>query len=240
MSLPSRFEPDYFFRSMFALNGMDRESAVWQLTNMYTNPAAVRRMITAHKHAKGRWSRDDPAFLLLEMGLIASTALVWYILPITPFSLATLVRGLFTLVGFDFLFLGVIFATCLWFSLNRWGKTAVTAHHSTEDVEWRYCFDVYCNSFIAIIVDIDLGFVLVMILSHLSNRWFFRVLLPNAVIFAGCLHFVFLAVPFTLVIPYVNKVGIMPFVVPLLVALLISLIFSIEGGTHWLHFHFSC
>lgn len=240
MALPSRFEPDNFFRSVFALNGMDRESAVWQLTNMYTNPAAVRRMITAHKHAKGRWSRDDPAFLLLEVGLVACVTLIWYLLPVTPLAPATLVRGLVTLIGFDFLFLGVVFATALWFTLNRWGKTAVTAHHVPEDVEWRYCFDVYCNSFIAVIVDIDVGFLLVAILSHFSQRWFFRVLLPNVLLFAGCVHFVLLAVPFTLVIPFVNKVGIMPFVVPLLVALLISLVFSVEGGKLWMRFHFSC
>lgn len=229
-----------FFRSMFSLNGMDKESAIWQLTNMYTNPSAVRRMITAHKHAKGRWSRDDPAFLLLEIGVISSVAFLWYLLPMTSFSPGTLFRSLFTFVGIDFLLVGVIASTILWFSLNKWGKTSVTAHHLTEDVEWRYCFDVFCNSFIAIIVDVNIGFIPISILSHLSNRWFFRVLLPDLLLFIGYLHFVRLAVPLTLVIPYVNKVGVVPFVIPLLVLLVFSLLFSIEGGNLWMRFHFSC
>lgn len=233
------FEPESFFKSVFSLHSMDKESAIWQFTSMYVKPAAVCRMITTHKHAKGRWSRDDPAFLLIEVGVLAAISLIWSILPMTPFSLGTIIRALSTFIIFDFFIIGGVLATIVWFCLNKWGKTKLTAHHIDEDIEWRYCFDVYCNSFIAIIVDINIGFVMVSILGMISNHWFFRVFLPDLVLLIGVVHFVVLAVPLILVIPYVNKFSIVPVVVPLLVMFLVAILFGFEGGNRWMHFHFA-
>jgi hypothetical protein len=239
MTLPSAFEPDAFFRRVFALNNMDRESAVWQFTNMYFNPSAVRRIIAQHKHAKGTWGRDDPAFLLIETGIMAGLALLWYILPFTPFSSMTLVRSLSTFVIFDFFILGLISSTLLWVLLNKWGKVALAAHRSDEDVEWRYCFDVFCNSFIAVIVDIDLGFIIVAILGLISKGWLVQVFIPNTLLFVGVVHFVLLAIPLILILPFVKKFGIGPPLIAVFVLYVISLLFSFEGGKRWISFHFS-
>jgi hypothetical protein len=195
-------------------------------------------MITTHRGAKGHWSREDPSFLLIESAAISATAFIWYLFPATPFHLSTLFRGLSTFLLFDFLSIGVIVATVLWFCLNKWGK-ASGAHRTDEDIEWRYCFDVYCNAYIAILVDIDLGFLLVSVLSWISKGWFFRVLIPNTVILVGAIHFVILAVPLILVIPFIKKFGIGLATTPMFVLYLISLVGSFEGSRHWLQFHFA-
>jgi hypothetical protein len=237
MSLPSRFEAEDFLQRFFHLHNMDRESAIWQFTNMYLNPSAVRRIITTHKHAKGRWSRDDPSFLIVETISLAAISLLWYLLPLTPYSITALFRSFFTFIGFDFYFLGVSVSTILWVCLNKWGKGPLGPRRTDEDIEWTFCFDVYCNSFLAIIVDIDIGFVAVSLLSALSSRWVFRVLLPNFVLLVGGIHFVILAVPLILVVPFVRKFGIVPFAAPIVVLFVLSLLFSVEGGRRWLSFH---
>jgi hypothetical protein len=237
--LSSPFEPDSFIRRTFRLNNMDRESAIWQFTNMYLNPSSVRRMITTHKHAKGRWSRDDPSFLIIETLSLVAIAIFWYFLPFTPYRFAALFRSLLTFVAFDFYFVGICTTTILWVSLNRWRKGPVGPRRTDEDVEWRFCFDVYCNSFLAIMVDIDVGFLFIFVISYFSGSWFARIFLPNLLLLIGGIHFVVLAVPLILVVPFIKKFGIVPFITPMLFLFLLSLLFSYEGGKRWLSFHFS-
>jgi hypothetical protein len=236
MSLPSQFEPESFFRRVFPLNTMDRESAVWQFTNMYVRPSAVRRIITTHRGAKGRWSREDPSFLLVESAALAATAVLWYLFPGTPFRIATLARAIATFLLFDFFFVGLVAATALWLCLNRWGR-ASGAHRADEEIEWRYCVDVFCNAYVAVIVDIDLGFLVVAALSWVSKAWFVRVFLGNTVLLIGGIHFVILAVPLILTIRSVKKFGIGIVAAPMFALWLLSLLVSFEGGRRWLRFH---
>jgi hypothetical protein len=238
MLLPSPFEPELFFKRVFPLNTMDRESAVWQFTHMYFRPSAVRRMVTTHRGAKGHWSRDDPSFLLVESAAIAAAAALWYLSPATPFRLSTLLRALSTLLLFDFFSVGVVAATALWLCLNKWGK-ASGAHRTDEDIEWRYCFDVYCNAYVAVLVDIDLGFLIVPVLSWLSKGWLFRVFVPNTLLLIGGIHFAVLAVPLRLVIPFIRKFGIGIVAAPMFGLYVMSLVASFEGGRRWLLFHFA-
>jgi hypothetical protein len=237
MSLPSQFEPESFFRLVFPINTMDRESALWQFTKMYVRPSAVRRMITTHRGAKGHWSREDPSFLFIESLSIFAISILWYLFPSTSFHLSTLIRSLTTFLLIDFFTLGILSATVLWLCLNKWGK-ASGAHHTDEDIEWKYCFDVYCNAYVAVLVDIDLGFLIVSVMSWISKSWFFRVFLPNTVLFIGAMHFVILAVPLILVIPYIKKFGIGIVAAPMFVGYVVALVGSFEGGKWWFQFHF--
>jgi hypothetical protein len=238
MSLPGVFEPESFLRRLFPRHGMDRESAVWQFTHMYLRPSSVRRLITTHKIAKGRWGREDPSFLLIETAAVAAIAFLWFLTPATPYRLATLVRALLTFVAFDFLAVALSGATIVWLCVNKWGRKPAVHRATDEDVEWAFCLDVFCNSFVAIIVDIDLGFFAIAILQWLSSRWVVRVFLPNTLLFFGAVHFVVLAVPLMLVPPLVKRFGIVPFLAPLLAVYAVSLLCSVEGGSRWFAFHF--
>jgi hypothetical protein len=206
---------------------------------MYLRPSSVRRMITTHKSAKGRWGREDPSFLLIETAAVAAIVVLWFLSPATPYALATLARAMLTFVAFDFLAVGLSAATIVWLCVNKWGRKAAVHRATDEDVEWAFCVDVFCNSFVAVIVDIDLGFFAVAILQRISRRWIVWVFLPNTLLLVGGLHFVVLAVPLMLVPPLVKRFGIVPFVAPMLAVYVLSLVCSVEGGRMWFAFHFA-
>ena len=238
MVLPSTFERPSFFKRAITLANMDSESALWQFYNLYMRPSAIHRMILTHRHTKGRWSRDDPAFFILEIASSIILSIFWYIIPATSFSTITLFKSLFSFVVFDFGILGIVLSSIMWFSLNNWGKAPRTTHSTDQDVEWRYCFDVFCNSFVAILVDIDIGFVLVAILRYFSNGWLFRVFIPNTIVLAGIVHFIIIAVPCIMILPFLTKFGVMPFIAPVFLVYIITLVGSVDLWKMWMSFHF--
>lgn len=224
--------------SRLALKTMDRESAVWQLSNMFWNPTAVYRLITTHKHTKGKWSRDDPAFLLSEICVVAMVGFFWYLSPFTSYAVGMLIRTTATFVGIDLIVIGLVVSLCLWVCLNRFCKKTFNARHVEEDIEWRYCFDVYANAFVAVIVDIDVCLLLVSLVRAISDRWIFRVFLGNAMMFVGVVHFVFIAVPMIHILPFVTKHDLILFIAPIVVIFLSSLLFSIDAYAFWHAWHF--
>jgi hypothetical protein len=236
--LPINFEKESFVKRALSFANVDSESAVWQLYNAYTNPSALHRFIVTHRHTKGRWSRDDHGFVLIETAAIACTAVIWYFLPLTTYSIKTLVRALLSFVCFDFYIIGTIFTTIIWFVLNRFWKAPNSFHTTEQDVEYRFCFDVFCNSFVSVLVDVNLGFILMQTLRKLIGGWVVCVFLTNTFFTASMIHFVVLAVPNILILPFIKKFGIMSFIIPILVIYVISIIFSIDIGSIWMTFHF--
>ena len=238
MILPNNFEPQSFVKRALSFANMDSESAIWQLVNSYLNPSALHRFIVTHRHTKGKWGRDDPGFVLIETAAIACVALIWYFLPLTRYNLGTLVRSLLSFICFDFYIIGALFTTLLWFILNRFWKAPNTYHTTEQDVEYRFCFDVFCNSFVAILVDIDCGFLVIQSLRSFTQNWFVSIFLSNTLFAGALIHFVILCVPCILILPFLNKFGIMSFVFPIVILYIISIIFSINLGNYWMLFHF--
>lgn len=216
---------------------MDSESAAWQLMNVYLNPKAIHRFIRTHRHTKGHWSRDDPSFLILETSVIFLSALIWYLSPFTLYSFRSFFRILFTFIISDLYISGLIFATLVWLCLNHWGKAPRTAHSTEQDVEWRFCFDVYCNAFTAIIIDVNLGMLLVRIFELISSNWFFRIFLPNLILAIGSLHFILLAVPCIMVLPFLKPIQMWIYLGSVVLLFFASVAFSIPFGQKWMIFH---
>ena len=238
MVLPNNFESESFVKRALSFANMDQESAVWQLVNSYVNPSALRRFIVTHRHTKGKWSRDDPGFILIETAAIVGIAFLWYFLPLTHYNFSTLFRALLTFVGFDFYIIGALFSVTIWFVLNRFWKAPSSFHTPEQDVEFRFCFDVFCNSFVAFLVDIDFGFIIAQSLRSLTTHWFVSIFLTNTLFAVAMIHFIILAVPCVLILPFINKFGIMPFILPVVIFYLISIVFSINFGNIWMSFHF--
>ena len=238
MILPNSFEPESFVKRALSFANMDSESAVWQLVNSYMNPSALHRFIVTHRHTKGKWSRDDPGFLLIETAAIVCVAILWYFLPLTKYNLSVLIHSLISFVGIDFFLIGGIFSVIVWFVLNRFWKAPNTYHTTEQDVEFRFCFDVFCNSFGTILIDINCGFIIMQSLRSLTNNWFISIFLTNTLFTAALIHFVILAVPCILILPFINKFGIMPFVLPIVLCYVLSIIFSINFGDIWMSYHF--
>ncbi|KAI5491603.1 UNC-50 family [Trichomonas vaginalis G3] len=217
---------------------MDSESAGWQLAISYTNPSKLYKFIQKHRHTKQKWGRDDPAFVILQSILIIAIAFIWYILPLTSYSFFTLIRGIFTSLVVDYFIIGGIFAVVTWYLLNKFGKAPQTFHSTEQDVELQFCFDVFCNAYTAIIFDINVGFILTQTLRAIFHNWLFTIFLPNTLYAIALIHFIVVAVPCILILPFLNKFELMPPILIVIVGYILSIILSIDIGSIWTKFHF--
>lgn len=74
---------------------------------------------------------------------------------------------LFWMVLVDFYFVGLLVATVLWYLTNKFLTGQRTVHNVEQNVEWAYCFDVHCNSFVPVfMINYLLQLLLVSILFH--------------------------------------------------------------------------
>jgi len=125
---------------------MDFELAAWQLTYLCLAPKRVYRNVYFHKQTKNTWARDDPAILILLTACLVVSAIAWSIsysyTPLQAIQLALL------MIFRDYLLVGVVIATILWFFANR--VLVSPPSHTTpvdSNVEWAYAFDVHTNAF---------------------------------------------------------------------------------------------
>ncbi|KAK4515633.1 uncharacterized protein ATC70_010584 [Mucor velutinosus] len=125
---------------------MDFEFALWQMAYLLIAPRRVYRNIYYHKQTKNQWARDDPAFLVLLASLLCVSAIAWGLV----FGLGFLgvVKAMLLMVLVDFVLVGSIVATFLWFFTNRFlNQSNAITQTNDQKVEWAYAFDVHCNSF---------------------------------------------------------------------------------------------
>ena len=197
----------------------------------------------AHRHTKGAWSRDDPGFFLLELSIIIFISIFWFILPFTPYSMRCFFQSLISFVLIDFILLGIIFASLVCYCLNKWGKSqSVSSHASDQDVEWKFCFDCFTNSFVAIIADIDCAFIIVYILRKilisLNKVFFAKIFLPNFLFFIAYTHFTILFIQCIQVLPFIKRMNFIIYCVPLFLFFMLSIAFSFPLFDIWISLHF--
>ena len=128
---------------LFKFKHMDFEYALWQQFNLFVAPSKVIRNQYYRKQTKNRYSRDDPAFLvLLSIWFVISATLLSITLHLRFFSF---VKFLFFVIFVDCIGVGLVVATCLWLIANRFMlNRSVSAN---ERVEWAYSFDIHLNAF---------------------------------------------------------------------------------------------
>ncbi|KAI0938370.1 hypothetical protein AcV5_000065 [Taiwanofungus camphoratus] len=125
---------------------MDFELAAWQLTYLCLSPKRVYRNVYFHKQTKNAWARDDPAIIILIAACLSVSAIAWSLVySYTPYRALQLV---FLMIFRDYLLVGIVVATILWFFSNR-VLLSPPAHSAPSDtaVEWAYAFDVHTNAF---------------------------------------------------------------------------------------------
>jgi hypothetical protein len=107
-------------KRMTKLSQMDFEVAAWQLTWLCIAPRRVYRNVYYHKQTKNKWSRDDPAILLLQGCCLAAAGLLWSLF-YARFPFFQILRTVVSMVLVDFLLVGVLIATALWWVCMRFG-----------------------------------------------------------------------------------------------------------------------
>ncbi|KAK4511843.1 uncharacterized protein ATC70_003842 [Mucor velutinosus] len=135
-------------RRLFRFPQMDFEFALWQMGYLLIAPRRVYRNIYYHKQTKNRWSRDDPAFIVLLAAFLTLSAIVWGF----TYHLGTygIIKTILSMLCIDFLLFGAMIATFTWYISNKFLIQNANTYAVAQQVEWAYAFDVHCNAFIPV------------------------------------------------------------------------------------------
>jgi hypothetical protein len=161
-----------FIKRLFKPPTLDFETAMWEIFYLVVSPKRVYRSLYYHKQTKNKWARDDPSFVILLSLFLTLSALAWGV-AYSP-GIVSILKLILYMVFIDFFVVGAIISTLGWVLANKFFKKrgddsigAVTE----SDLEWAYCFDVHCNSFLVIWVALYMiQFVLLPLLT--MNNWF--------------------------------------------------------------------
>ncbi|KAL3922901.1 MAG: hypothetical protein SGPRY_004394 [Prymnesium sp.] len=171
-----------FVQRMLQWRHMDFEYTLWQMVQLCVNPTRLYRTTLYHSRTKHAWARDDPAFVVVLMYLLLIASIAWSLAFGESSPIAIL--QLFTYVVFvDFVGFGAVLATVGWWLANNYMQTSSvrsdewSAVTRRETVEWRYAFDVHCNSFLPMMLILHVGQYL--LLPLLLREGFLAILLSN-------------------------------------------------------------
>ncbi|GKD51854.1 protein unc-50 [Tanacetum coccineum] len=113
--------------------------------------AATNIPSTISVKTKNQWARDDPAFIVICILLLAVSAVAYSVA--YDHSIGHTVFVVFSATCIHFLLAGAIVATFCWFVTNTYLREETSNSHVVEQrVEWLYAFDVHCNSFFPLFI----------------------------------------------------------------------------------------
>ncbi|KPI84642.1 hypothetical protein ABL78_6315 [Leptomonas seymouri] len=155
-----------FVRRAVQVDQMELDSALSQMYSLCTNPSLVSKMSRARMMTKGHYYRDDPAFLVLQLGFIIISTVAYGLVMASRWGdvLLTIVSNLMWFLASGLVFACVGRAVAVMYlpssSLPHGSNTGnagpgpsagldVFNDYLRSDVEWRYAFDVHCNGYFA-------------------------------------------------------------------------------------------
>ena len=139
--------PDYM-RRLVDFRQMDFEATLDQLQSLVsTDPKRAYISFYYRKQTKNQWARDDPAFLVVQAGLVAIGSLA-YAIAFRNVNLWGYLWSIFYGLLVDWLLVGFLVASLLSSVANRYLRQS-HSHTVTQSVEWMYAFDVHANAFFA-------------------------------------------------------------------------------------------
>ncbi len=132
--------PD-FMRRLLDFRQMDFEAALdCYKALLSADPKRAYISFYYRKQTKNQWARDDPAFVVLQAGLVAFGSLMYAIAFRNPNLwgyLWSIVYGMIV----DWLLMGFLIASALCSLTNNYLKQ-YHSHTVEQSVEWPYAFDV--------------------------------------------------------------------------------------------------
>ncbi|KAK8509030.1 hypothetical protein V6N12_016874 [Hibiscus sabdariffa] len=235
-SRPNSMFPQYL-RRIVKWQQMDIEYTFWQMLHLCTAPKVVYQHTKYHKQTKNQWARDDPAFLVICILLLAVATLAYC--AAYDHSAAHAVLVVISVFLFHFLLTGVILATCCWFLTNAYLREEAPNSHVVEQwVEWLYAFDVHCNSFFPMFVML---YVIHYFLSPLLvANGFIPELLSNLLFMVAASYYHYLNFLGYDVLPFLERTTF--FLYPIGVIIVLSPILILSGfnpSRYFMNMHFS-
>lgn len=177
----SRLSAGKFVQRFVKWPQLDFERAGWEMLHLIISPRKVYQSAYHHKQTTNSYARDDPAFIILLNLCIIVSALAWG-LAYKSSSPVAILKLIIYMVGIDFYVTGILVATVAYVVL-----TGGIRRERTQRIEWRYCFDVHCNGFVAIFLFLyGIQFFLMPILSR--NIWICKALGNTLYLVAACYY----------------------------------------------------
>ena len=130
---------------MFRYTQMDFDYTFAQMVYLCFAPHKVYQLTQYRKRTKGQWSRDDPAFIVIQ-ALFLSAAGWAYGVCFGETGWTQVRTFLYFIVG-HFLLLGTIVSIICILVCDKFLRKQTSAHGVVQPMEWLYSFDVHCNAF---------------------------------------------------------------------------------------------
>ena len=141
---------------------MDLQAALDQMRNLLSlpirgnvGPHAVFKMAFYRKQTKNHWARDDPAFVVLQLGFMLAACLA-YSIAFRSLSVSGVATFIVQSVLIHWLAVGLVMATVgkalaqrfMYYTPGASTSTSGSSiRHVKQSVEWLYAFDIHCNAF---------------------------------------------------------------------------------------------
>ncbi|KAK6453976.1 UNC-50 [Scheffersomyces xylosifermentans] len=179
-------------KRLFKPTTLDFETAIWEIFHLIINPKKMYRSHYYYKQqtssgGKSSYTRDDPSFLILLTTFLSISAVAWG-LAYSP-RVWDVLKLIVYMVLVDFYLTGIVIATVSWFITNKlfnntYGSLGAASKYNLNYIEWGFCFDIHCNSFL--IIWCLLYLVQFMLLPLLRiKKSFFSLILGNSLYFGS-------------------------------------------------------
>ncbi|PWN46607.1 UNC-50 [Violaceomyces palustris] len=212
----------------------DFELATWQMVNLVVSPRKLYRQVYYHKQTKNTWARDDPAVLILLVSGLGFAGILWgFAYSSGPFG--TLWQVV-TMVLRDFLLVGVLSATGLWFLSNSFLAAPSSILTTEQKVEWAYAFDVHCNGFFPILL--ALYYVQLVLKPILLRGNWICLLLGNTLYLAAFGQYWYVTYLGYNALPFLQRTELLLFPVLLLICFYIVSLLGFNCTRHFLSAYF--
>lgn len=178
------------FKRLFKPTTLDFETAIWEIFHLIVNPKKMYRSHYYYKQlssAKSSYTRDDPSFLILITAFLSVSAIAWG-LAYCP-RVSDICILIVYMVMIDFYLTGVVIATISWFVTNKlfnntYGNIGGVSKYNVNYIEWGFCFDIHCNSFLVIWCSLYLLQFILLPLITIKNS-IFSLILGNSLYFGA-------------------------------------------------------
>lgn len=224
-------------RRLFRPPTLDFETAIWEIYYLIVSPRKVYKSLYYHKQTKNTWARDDPSFVILLSAFITVSALAWGL------AYASGIMGVLKLILYmvlvDFFATGVIISTACWFLANRFLKqTSRSAMNVGGDgeLEWSYCFDIHCNSFL--IIWVCLYVVQFILLPVLTKSNWISIFLGNTLYFFALSYYFVISFYGYNILPFLEHTELILLPIPVLCILYIFSLFGFSMVKTMVHQYF--
>ena len=130
---------------------MDLTAAFNQMKSLLSfSPSSVQKVYKLayyRKQTKDHWARDDPAFVAIQIVLLALSSFGYAIAFRSDALGSTTMSLALKSIVINYGLVGILVATAGRAISNQHLTTTSSATHIPQRVEWMYAFDIHCNAF---------------------------------------------------------------------------------------------